>query len=305
VNMSGPPAAKPVNAFLLTLLGPGLGHLYAGNRVRGARIAFTVFALMVVAILATLLPPANRMILALMALPLLAIPLFQIGAAIDAARVARSRSATDGSADLYVVGAVVWVVALATFAGLLYAMSSLRSVEVATDDMAPTLLEGDRVLAWQGYYKSHLPRRGDVCVVLLPGVNGPRIMRIIGLPGDSIVSALGVLTVNGTAVQRTRLDDFSWRDAAGTHRNAMRWRETLPGGPSYEILQSPEGMLRGTLLGASLRIPDGSYFVIGDNRIDTQSSWDFGFLPGEVVSDRPIMIIGSRTEGRVGQGIEP
>jgi len=296
---------KPLHAFLLTFLGPGLGHLYAGNRVRGARIAFTVFALMTVAILAALLPPANRLVLALMALPVLAIPLFQIGAAIDAVQVARQRIAVEGSAELYIVGAVVGVTALATFAGLLYAMSGLRGVEVATDDMAPTVLQGDRVLTWQGYYESHLPLRGDVAVVLLPGVSEPRVMRIVGLPGDSVVSVLGVLTVNGKAVRRERLDDFSWRDAAGTHRNTMRWRETLPGGPSYEILQSPEGMLSGTLLGASLRIPDGSYFVIGDNRIDTKSSWDFGFLPGEVVSDRPVALIWSRTGGRVGRTIQP
>lgn len=296
---------KPVFAILLTLLGPGLGHLYAGNRVRGARIAFSVFVLMVAAILASLLPPANPPILALMALPILAIPLVQIVAAIDAARLARRQAETGGSAELYLVGAVIWLAALVTFAGLLYAMSSLSSITVVTDDMAPTLLEGDRVIAWRGYYATHLPRRGDVAVVLLPGVDEARVMRIIGLPGDSVVSVLGTLTVNGAAVQRERLEDFSWRDAGGTHRNAMRWRETLPGSPSYEILQSPEGMLHGTLLGASLRIPDGSYFVIGDNRIDSRSSWDFGFLPGEVVSDRPTVLIGSRDSSLIGGSVQP
>lgn len=264
-----------------------------------------MFALLVVAVLVTLVPPASRPILVLMVLPLLAIPLLQLGAAVDAARLARNATAAGGSAELYVVGAVVWPAALATFAGLLYAMSSLRSIEIVNDDMAPTLLRGDRAVTWKGYYENHLPNRGDVAVVLLPGVDEPRVMRIIGLPGDSIVSVLGVLNVNGAAVQRDRLEDFSWRDASGSHRNAMRWRETLPGGPSYDIIQSPQGMLSGTLLGASLRIPDGSYFVIGDNRIDTGSSWDFGFLPGDVVSDRPMALIGSRIGGRFGRSVQP
>ncbi len=296
---------KPGLAILMTVLGPGLGHLYAGDRQRGATIALAVFLLMVLAIVLAMLPPANLPVLLLMGLPLVAIPLVQVGAAVDAARIAKRRASTGGSTELYVIGAVVWIAALATFAGLLSAVTSLRSIEIVTDDMAPTLLQGDRVLTWRGYYATHLPQRGDVAVVLLPGIDEPRVMRIIGLPGDNLVSIVGVLTLNGEAIDRERAGDFSWRDGVGVHRNAPRWRETLPGGPSYDILLSAEGMLKGVLLGASLRIPDGSYFAIGDNRDDTESSWDFGFLPGEVLSDRPTVIIGSSIRSRIGRSVQP
>jgi signal peptidase I len=240
-----------------------------------------------------------------MAFSVLAIPLFQLAAGIDAARHAAQSPAAGGSPDLFMIGTVIWLAALATFAGLLYAVTSLNSIVVGDDDMAPTLLQGDRLATWKDYYRDRLPERGDVAVVLLPGMTEPRAMRILGLPGDSLLSVLGALTVNGEAIGRERLGDFSWRDAAGTHRNAARWRETLPGGAAYEILQSAEGMFGGTLLGASLRIPDGSYFVIGDNRDDTQSSWDFGFLPGEVLSDRPTVILGSSDRSHIGRSVQP
>lgn len=298
-------APEPGKAFVLTLLGPGLGHLHAGVRSRGAKAAVTVFGLMILAVLLAMLPPVNFPVLLLMALSVLAIPLFQLAAAIDAARQAARSAVAGGSPDLFMIGTVIWLAALATFAGLLYAMTSLGSILIGSDDMAPTLLQGDRVVTWKDYYHDRLPERGDVAVVLLPGVEQPQVMRIVGLPGDSLLSVLGTMTVNGEAIGRERLDDFSWRDASGTHRNAPRWRETLPGGPAYEILQSAEGMFGRTLLGASLRIPDGSYFVIGDNRDDTQSSWDFGFLPGEVLSDRPTVVLSSSVRSRIGRSVQP
>jgi signal peptidase I len=305
--MSGAQTGKPAvgKAVLLTIVGPGLGHFYASDRVRGAKMAVALFGLLVLAVLLSMLPPANLPMLLLMALPIVALPLALLLVAIDAARTAAGSEATDGSGELFLVGAVIWFAALATVAGLLYAVSSVKFIDIANDDMAPTLLNGESVAVWRDYYDGHLPERGDVAVVLLPGVEGPRVMRVIGLPGDSVLSVLGVLNLNGEAVERERLRDFSWRDEADEHRNAPLWRETLPDGTAYEILQSAGGILGGTLLGASLRIPDGSYFVIGDNRDETQSSWDFGFLPGEVLSDRPTVILGSPDRSRTGRSIQP
>lgn len=305
--MTETPVDKPsgAKAFFLTFLGPGLGHYYVGDRVRGAKLAVAAFGLLLLAVLTAMLPPANLPMLLLMTLPIVAIPLALIAIGGDAARIAARSSKTDGSGEMFLIGSVIWLAALATFAGLTYAVSSVAFTRVTADAMAPTLLHGETAAVWQDFYRSNLPERGDVAVVLLPGVEGPRVMRIVGLPGDSVLSVLGVLTLNGEAVERKRTGDFSWRDTDGEHVNRPVWRETLPGGTGYDILQSAGGILGGTLLGASLRIPDGSYFVIGDNRDDTQSSWDFGFLPGEVISDRPTVIIASPDRSRIGRSIQP
>ena len=305
---SGGPAA--LRAFLLTLAAPGLGHRYAGNRKRGQMVHLVTLALMGLAVAFAMLPPANLPVLILMALPLLALPVWLVVAAIDAAIEAGKGESENlplgqGSPVMVAMRIVVNFVEIGGLVFLLVSLSGIGTFTTPNDDMAPTILEGDFVVTWKDYYKDRLPERGDVAVVQLPGVEGDRIMRIIGLPGDSLLAVLGILTINGEPVGRDGDGDFSWRDAGGTHRNAPRLVETLPGGASYRILQSAEGMFTGTLLGASLRIPDGHYFVIGDNRDRSKSSWDFGMLPGLVLGDRPTVILSSAIGSHIGASVQP
>lgn len=307
---SGSGEPKAIKSFLLSLAAPGLGHRYAGNRKRGQIVHMVGLALMGLAVAFAMLPPANLAMLILMALPLLALPVWFVVSSIDAAiEAGRGKSEQpplgQGSPVMVAAGTVINLVEIAGLAFLLFSLSSIGAFTTPNDDMAPTTLEGDYVFTWKDYYDDHLPERGDVTVVQLPGVEGDRIMRIIGLPGDNLLSVLGVLSINGAPIGRDGDGDFSWRDASGTHRNASRYMETLPGGASYRILQSPEGMFTGTLFGASLRIPDGHYFVIGDNRDSSKSSWDFGMLPGLVLGDRPTVILSSSLSSLVGKSVQP
>lgn len=301
---SEPNKPSPAIAFLLSLLAPGLGHRYVGSHNRGQNVHMVAFGLLGLAIALAMLPPINLPMLILMALPLVALPLWLIASGIGAAADARrtTREPAPLMAPLWVI---IWLTEIVICIALIVGLSSMGRIATPNDDMAPTTLEGDFLVTWKGYYDDHLPGRGDVAVVLLPGVEGRRIMRIVGLPGDTLLSVLGVLSINGEPVGRDTDGDFSWRDAAGTHRNATRYLETLPGGASYRILQSAEGMFTGTLFGASLRIPDGHYFVIGDNRDHGKSSWDFGMLPGLVLSDRPTVILSSSRSDLIGRSIQP
>jgi len=127
-----------------------------------------VFGLMILAVLLAMLPPVNLPVLLLMAFSVLAIPLFQLAAGIDAARHAAQSPAAGGSPDLFMIGTVIWLAALATFAGLLYAVTSLSSIVVGDDDMAPTLLQGDRLASWKDYYRDRLPERQPARLEGLP-----------------------------------------------------------------------------------------------------------------------------------------
>ena len=305
---SGGPA--PLKAFLLSLAAPGLGHRYAGNARRGQVAHMVALALMGLAVALVMLPPANLPVLILMALPLLALPVWFVVSAIDAAIEAGKGEPEhlplgQASPVMVAAGIVVNLVEIAACVALIVSLSSIGTFTTPNEDMAPTTLEGDFVVTWKDYYNDRLPVRGDVAVVQLPGVEGDRIMRIVGLPGDNLLSVLGVLSINGQPVGRDGDGDFSWRDAGGTHRNAPRYIETLPGGASYRILQSAEGLFTGTLFGASLRIPDGHYFVIGDNRDSTKSSWNFGMLPGLVLGDRPTVILSSSRSSLIGRSVQP
>ena len=299
-----PNKPSPAIAFLLSLLAPGLGHRYIGNHNRGQNVHMVAFGLLGLSIALAMLPPVNLPVLILMALPLVALPLWLIAAGIGAAADARrtTREPAPLMAPLWVI---IWLTEIGVCVALIVGLSSMGRITTPNDDMAPTTLNGDLLVTWKDYYDDHLPERGDVAVVLLPGVEGKRIMRIVGLPGDNLLSLLGVLSINGEPVGRDGDGDFSWRDGGGTHRNATRYVETLPGGASYRILQSPQGIFSGTLFGASLRIPDGHYFAIGDNRDSTRSSWDFGMLPGLVLSDRPTVILSSSRSSLIGRSMQP
>ena len=65
-------------------------------------------------------------------------------------------------------------------------------------------------------------------------------------------------------MERTRLDDYVYRDRFGNHREVKQYLETMSNGRSYRVLDSdPLGSLDNTLIYV---VPRGHYFAMGDNR---------------------------------------
>jgi signal peptidase I len=127
------------------------------------------------------------------------------------------------------------------------------------------------------------PKRGDVVVFKLPReTDKDYIKRIIGLPGDRIFVKGGVVYINGTPVTKERDGSFVAPDEGG--RPIRRYRETLPNGVSYYVLDSePNGFYDNT---REYVVPEGHYFVMGDNRDNSVDSRDqsrrgVGFVPYE------------------------
>ncbi|MGQ0558047.1 MAG: signal peptidase I [Sphingosinicella sp.] len=165
-----------------------------------------------------------------------------------------------------------------------------------------------------------LPERGDVVVFRFPGDGDSEdfVKRVIGLPGDTIAIRDGAIVLNGAVVRRQRIADYAMPmspnspcrivgndpdagergDAPGTCFYP-RYRETLPGGRSYEVLDQGETILDNR---APIVVPDGQLFVMGDNRDDSADSRvppparGIGLLPAENLLGRASMAFWS-TDG--------
>jgi signal peptidase I len=129
------------------------------------------------------------------------------------------------------------------------------------------------------------PERGDIAVFKLPRDNETDyVKRVIGLPGDRIQMRDGVLHINGEPVKKERVEDYQNKDGLAYHgrETIQMYRETLPNGVSYEVLDvEPHGMADNT---EEYTVPPGHYFMMGDNRDNSQDSRFMdvvGFIPEE------------------------
>ncbi len=157
--------------------------------------------------------------------------------------------------------------------------------------------------SFEGRYLGSRPERGDVAVFREPGgSDDDYVKRVVGLPGDTIQMRDGILFLNGRAVPKVRVADYLMpltpnspcrtidpevqrivEDEDGRRYCAyQRYRETLPGGRSYYVLDQVNGIADNTPL---FRIPPRHYFMMGDNRDDSmdsrfpRSAEGVGFLP--------------------------
>jgi len=138
----------------------------------------------------------------------------------------------------------------------------VKPYRIPTGSMEPTLDVGDRVLVNRLVYRFHGPHRGDIIVFHPPGhgneaVRGAKseagvtyIKRVIGLPGETIQITGGIVTVCKPAGQNCHALKEPYTEGAQT-------------APRY----------------GPFTVPQGDYFVMGDNRGDSLDSRYWGPLP--------------------------
>lgn len=144
---------------------------------------------------------------------------------------------------------------------------------IPSASMVPTLQEGDRLVVEKVSYRFSQPKRGDIIVFRPPaetGFEGAYIKRIIGLPGDRMRIQNGQVFINGTPVQEDYIKAPPLYDCPG---------EGDPGSGSFCEREN----------GADFMVPEDAYFVMGDNRNDSQDSHVWGFLPADNIIGHTIL----------------
>jgi signal peptidase I len=202
-----------------------------------------------------------------------------------------------------------WVEYGGSFFPVILAVFLLRSFlvepfKIPSGSMIPTLLVGDFILVNKYTYGIRLPvinkkivelnspQRGDVVVFRYPpDPSLDYIKRVVGLPGDKIVYRNKKLSINGREIAQKKTDDYLDRDRLFY---TPRFVETL-GSVEHHILveaEAPSFIQQITRFpymekcnynseGVSCEVPPGHYFMMGDNRDNSQDSRFWGFVPDE------------------------
>lgn len=169
---------------------------------------------------------------------------------------------------------------------------------IPSGSMKPTLLEGDFIGVNKYTFGLRLPlfatklvqlnnpKRGDVLVFRYP--NDPSvnfIKRVVGIPGDRISYKDKVLYINAEPVKQEFLGSVFDTNANGQGYPAKHFKEMLP--------ETPHSIFTNLRPGKDVEekvVPEGMYFMMGDNRDNSGDSREWGFVPDKLVLGKAIFV---------------
>ena len=228
--------------------------------------------------------------------------------AFDAAVLARRRQAAaregDGAGEGVVRAPPPRIVEYAkSFFPVFLIVLVLRSFivepfRIPSNSMMPTLLTGDFILVNKFNYGIRLPvldtkiadlgapERGDVVVFRFPeDPSTPFIKRIVGVPGDRIAYYDKILYVNDESMEQSPLGRYVGVGSGAVMNGASLRLERLDD-IEHHILIEPEAR---TVQGTAV-VPEGHYFVLGDNRDNSRDSRYWGTVPDELLIGKAFRI---------------
>jgi len=150
----------------------------------------------------------------------------------------------------------------------------LRTFYIPSGSMVPTLQQRDVLLVNEFAYRFGKPHRGDIVVFRPPIASSDNfIKRVIAVPGDTLRISGGTVYVNGKAVSEPYIAQQPQYDLVIKNYDIY-----VDDGDGYEPLSCTSANIPPrSLWQAPDRVPNGFYFVMGDNRNDSDDSHIWGF----------------------------
>jgi len=200
----------------------------------------------------------------------------------------------------------LWKEWIKPFLMVLVVVGSLRSAvadwnDVPTGSMRPTILEGERIFVNKLAYDLKIPftrlrlaewgapDRGDVVVLYSPADGKRLVKRVVGIPGDELEMRNSRLLVNREMAEYQPFVDGD-RHALGLdgERQELVVWETVDA-VTHPVTWTPYSPSRRQF--GPLRVPDGKYWVMGDNRDNSSDSRWFGVVDRDLIVGRATAVV--------------
>ncbi len=174
---------------------------------------------------------------------------------------------------------------------------------VPTGSMNPTILEGDYIFVNKAAYDLRVPFtltrlatwshpvRGDIVICFSPQDGTRLIKRVIGLPGDTLSMSNNHLFINGEPVHQDPVSADDFYNLNTTLRCQGRFALEDLGGRVHPIVTLPSISAKRNF--NTITIPEGAYFVMGDNRDNSLDSRMFGLVARRAIVGKAVGIAGS------------
>ena len=248
--------SRRIVGLIAALFFPGGGHFVVGRWRRGILWYLAVSVLAALVLLGATFAP----LIMLVELPVAL--LAHVGAIVDFLRLFRSVTNVPswwrvlGGLTILGLAGVIWDSTVKEY----YWENYLKAYTIPSGAMHPTLLTRDYILTDKSAYRSEEPRRGDIVVFKYPhDERRDFIKRVIGLPGEEVSIRGRTVYINGKPLDEPY---------------AIYTRSAVRSGVGY---------------GPTV-VPPESYFVLGDNRDNSQDSRYWGFVRREKIRGKAVLI---------------